>query len=361
MALAFDGTNLVTAYEDTQLIYTNVDLVVSNQSVTVSNAPAPGRIDLCVLKYLPGADAGVVNGSLSLNPANPAPGSSATVSAVIGNFGDVPLQEIPVAFYDGDPQAGGTLIGSMQYVASLGGGGATQQVSVVWNVPDVNSSQQVFVVVDPGNTLPDRDRSNNTNSLLSVLPELVVDSAADTEDGPASTLLVANIVNQGVIPTGPFTVAWRLDSPSGPQIASSPVGSLAAGQSVPVTATWDTSGIPFTSPYVAVYTIADSSNNVVEFDGTNSTYLQMVGVEASWVPQITGISVTNNSAVQIQFTAANSTPADFVIQSCGSLAPTIAWQAESGASITTVSPGVYQAVVSPQSNIRFYRVETTTP
>ena len=361
VALAFDDTNLVTAYEDTQMIYTNVDLVVSNQSVTVSNAPAPGRTDLCVLKYLPGSDAGVLNGSLNLDPPNPAPGTNATVSAVIENFGDVPLQQIPVAFYDGDPQAAGIMIGSLQYVVNLGGGGATQQVSVVWNVPGGNSSHQVFVVVDPGDTLPDRDRSNNTNSLLSVLPQLVVDSTADTEDGPSSTLLVANILNQGVISTGPFTVSWRLGSPDGTEIASSQVGPLAAGQSVPATATWNTSDIPFTSPYAVVYTIADSSNNVVEFDGTNSTYMQMVSVVPSWVPQITGISVTNRSSVQIQFNAANSTPADFVIQGSDSLVAPVSWQAESGATITAVSPGVFQAVVPAQGNMMFYRVQTTSP
>lgn len=276
---------------------------------------------------------------------------------MIENFGDVPLQEIPVAFYDGNPQAGGTLIGSMQYVASLGGGRATQQVAVAWSVPGGNSSHQVFGVVDPANTLPDRDRSNNTNSLVSVLPDLVVDSTADTEQGANTCLLVANILNQGVIATGPFTVSWRLGSPTGAQIASNPVGPLAAGQSVPVTATWNTTGVPFTSPYVAVYTVVDSSNNVVEFE-TNSPYLQLVSVVASWVPQITGITVTNNSSVQIQFNAANSTPANFVIQSSGSLRPPFSWQTESGASITTVSPGVFRAVVSPGGNMKFDRVET---
>jgi hypothetical protein len=156
-------------------------------------------------------------------------------------------------------------------------------------------------------------------------------------------------------------VSWRLGSPDGTEIASSQVGPLAAGQSVPVTATWNTSGIPFTSPYAVVYTIADSSNNVVEFDGTNSTYMQMVSVVPSWVPQITGISVTNRSSVQIQFNAANSTPADFVIQGSDSLVAPVSWQAESGATITAVSPGVFQAFVPTQGNMMFYRVQTTSP
>lgn len=359
VALAFDGTNVVTAYEKTQLIYTNLDLVVGNQTVTLTNAPQPGRTDLYVLTHLPGADAGVASNSLSLNPPNPAPGSAATISATIENFGDLPLQGIPVAFYDGNPQAGGALIGGLQTISSLGGG-ATQEVSVAWSVPGGNYSHQIFVVVDPAQILPDRDRSNNTNSLLSVLPDLVVDSTANTEADATSCTLIAQIVNQGVIATGPFLVSWRLGSPTGEEIANCTIGPLAAGQGVPATANWDTSGLQFASPYVAVYTIADSTNAVVEFDKSNNTYLQMVPVVASWVPQITSLSVTNGSSVQILFNAANSAPENFVIESSASLAP-VSWQAESGAAITTVSPGVFQAVVTVEGNARFYRVQTTTP
>lgn len=359
VALAFDGTNIVAAFANTQLIYTNVT-TDDDSPVTLTNAPQPGRTDLYVLTHTPGVDPGVSDGSLNLNPTNPAPGSSATVSAVIENFGDVPLTDIPVAFYDGDPNSGGIMIGSMQSVSSLEGG-ATQQVSVVWNVPPGNASHQVYVVVDPDDTLPDRDRSNNTNSVLTVLPDMVVDSTANTEEGVNSVSLNSEILNQGVIASGPFTVSWLLGSTNGPQIASCQVGSLAPGQSVPAIATWNTAGQAFTTPYVPVYTVVDSSNAVVEMDKSNNIYLQMVSVVPSWVPQITGISVTNNSSVQIQFNAANSTPSDFVIQGSGSLVSPVSWQAESGATITTISPGVFQAVVPAQGNMMFYRVQTTSP
>jgi len=309
-----------------------------------------------VLTHLPGAVAGEIAGSFSLTPTNPAPGTNAIVSAVIENFGDVPLTAIPVAFYDGDPQAGGIMIGGLQYVSSLGGG-ATQQVSVVWNVPAGNVSHQVFVVVDPNNTLPDRDRSNNTDSVLQILPDLIVDSTANTQVGATNVVLNAQILNQGVIPTGPFTVSWRLGSANGPQIASCAVGSLAPGQSVPATASWNTGGQGFHSPYMAVYTVADSSNAVVEIDKSNNTYLQMVGVVANWVPQLTSITVTNGSTVLIQFSAANSLPNNFVIQSTGSLASP--WQTEAGAVISTLSPGVFQAGVAASGNARFYRVQTS--
>jgi hypothetical protein len=98
---------------------------------------------------------------------------------------------------------------------------------------------------------------------------------------------------------------------------------------------------------------------VVEIDKSNNTYLQMVSVVASWVPQITDIAVTNNSSLQIVFYAADSTPTNFVIESSASLTPPDSWQTEAAAAITTVSPGVFQATVSPQGTLRFYRVRTT--
>ncbi len=357
VALAFDGTNIVAAYNNTELIYTNVT-TDDQPPVTLTNVPVPGPGNLYVLTHTPGVDAGVVDDSLSLDPTNPAPDSSATVSATIENFGDVPLNDVPVAFYDGDPNSGGVMIGGMQYVSSLGGG-ATQDMSVVWNVPPGNGSHEVFVVVDPYDTLPDRDRSNNTNCVLTVLPDLVVDSADNTQEGATTVGLNSVILNQGVIATGPFTVGWFLGSTNGPLIASCQVGPLAPGQSIPASATWDTAGQTFTSPYVTVYTVADISNVVTEIDKSNNTYMQMVQVVSDWTPQITSITVTNDSTVLIQFYAANSQPSDFIVQSAASLAPPVSWQTESEAVITELSPGVFQAAVPESSTAKFYRVQTS--
>ena len=82
-------------------------------------------------------------------------------------------------------------------------------------------------------------------------------------------------------------------------------------------------------------------------------------VAANWVPWITSIAETNGSSVQIQFNAANSVSSEFTVQSTGSLAPPPVWQTESGAVITTVSPGVFQAVVPVAGHPRFYRVLAT--
>ena len=355
VAVAFNGTNLVAAYEKTQTLFADLDIDVDGQTQTLTNVPQPGRTDLYLLTHLPGADPGLVASSLTINPPNPAPGSNATLSAVIENFGDVPVQNVPVAFYDGDPHQGGTQIGSVQTISSSLVGGATQAVAVAWTVPAAAHAHDIYVVVDPALSLNDRDRSNNSADQLTVLPDLTIDSSSYSEAGATRMTLLAQVVNQGVISSGPCTVSWRLDSADGEEIGHSALGSLAAGQGYSLTYQWDTSGRGFADAYVPVYVVADSSNVVQEIDKSNNDALQMVPAAASWVPRLAGIQ-TLADEVQLAFTAANSAPTDFLIESAGSLQAPISWEAEPGAAVSMTVPGVFQAQVAPRGAVRFYRV-----
>jgi len=125
-----------------------------------------------------------------------------------------------------------------------------------------------------------------------------------------------------------------------------------------VTYLWNTSGRQFSSAYVPVYAVADTTNSVPEFDETNNDSLAMVPVAASWVPRITRITRLGSGDVQLSFAAANSAPLDFVIESTDSLGSP-SWQTEQSALITTTAPGVFQVQVSPQGAVRFYRVRAS--
>jgi uncharacterized repeat protein (TIGR01451 family) len=356
LAVAFNGTNLVVAYDKTQNLRTNLDLDVNGQTMTLTNVLQPGRSDLYVLTHTPGSDPGLVPASLMVDPPNPTPGTNAMLSVVIQNFGDTAIQNVPIAFYDGDPQQGGIPIGSTQIIPGPMIGGATQQVSVSWAVPVGAASHSIHVVVDPTQSLADRDRSNNSLSLTAVLPDLTVEGSWNNEVGTTSFSLVAQVANQGVIPSDACALSWRLEDHNGEEIGRSAVGPLAPGQSAPVIFLWNTSGRQFASPYVAVYAVVDSTNSVLEFDETNNDGLQMVPVAGAWVPRITSIAVPGPGVVQLAFTAANSSPSEFIIESTASLSSPVSWQTEPGAIITMSAPGVFQVQLSPQGNARFYRV-----
>jgi hypothetical protein len=87
-----------------------------------------------------------------------------TLRARIANSGNLtePTGPAAVRFYDGDPQAGGTQIGTDQMVI-LSGCGRNEVVSVTWpNVPP--GAHEVYVVVDPDGDFGETNETNNVAS-----------------------------------------------------------------------------------------------------------------------------------------------------------------------------------------------------
>ena len=120
----------------------------------------PGRTDLYVLKHHLGYDLAVSAEAVSFDPENPAPGSEATISALVENRGDLPVEGVTTRFYLGDPDDGGTLIGEATISEALIPGDA-QPAQVSWPVPQEPATHLVTVVVDPALVVDDPDRSNN--------------------------------------------------------------------------------------------------------------------------------------------------------------------------------------------------------
>ncbi len=208
---------------------------------------------------------------LVISPTNPAPGSTAIITATAFNSGGLALTGAQVAFYDGDPDNGGAQIGVAQSIASPFRAGATSTVNVQWNVPAADSAHPIYAVGDPTNSITESIESNNRISLTTVLPDLSVDWARTSWGGDAVTV-TANIRNAGVSPTtSPFSVALRADDPiSGATVVSANVSTLlAAGQSITVT-------LAITNPTAVItgshtgWVIADAENAVAESDVSNN-------------------------------------------------------------------------------------------
>jgi Glycosyl hydrolase catalytic core/CARDB len=84
-----------------------------------------------------------------------------TLKATISNIGNVSIEQpITVAFYSGWPPTG-TLIGSSSITLGLGGCATMAQVSMTW--PNLGSgAHPMYMTVDPGNTINEASKSNNT-------------------------------------------------------------------------------------------------------------------------------------------------------------------------------------------------------
>lgn len=143
---------------------------------------------------------------LTFTPDPALEGYDVALSALVRNVGDVAVDaasSIKVEFYDGDPNAGGTSIGSTTIDPLSAGGSAA--ATVHWEVPTA-AERLIFVVVDPEHTQTDEtildDNTAFANLTVLTLPDFAISQGALTlspsvpKPGEATTLTV-NVSNLG--------------------------------------------------------------------------------------------------------------------------------------------------------------------
>ena len=279
LSLAYNGSEMVMAYLKTQTLYEDIEVELGGEMQTIENVPQPGRTDLYFLRHSMCHDLAVAPDSVLLAPNNPEPGTTADITAVVENRGDLPAQTIQIAVYDGNPDLGGIQIGQTSVSDVIAGG--SQEVTVSWNVPDDLNAHRISVVVDPALAFDDRDRSNNTCSTWSVQPDLDVQTASSEHLSETGVALTVKITNGGVIPSGLFDVCWRLGSIDGEVLGSKEIQTIGAGSSRESTLVWDQSTHEFQNESVTVYAIVDSGDVVFESDEANNTHFQSVSVSST--------------------------------------------------------------------------------
>lgn len=250
-------------------------------------------------------------------------------------------------------------IGATQTITNALVGGARQQVTASWLVPSAPNAHSVFVVVDPGLSLDDRDRSNNVASMKTVLPDLAIATCWSSEVSASQVALVARVFNSGAMYSEPCEIAWRLGAVDGEEIGRSGLDVLMPGQTNEIAYVWDTSGRQFSNSFVTVFTVVDVAGVVPELDKSNNTYAQTVQVIPSWVPRLTSVNLVSAGTVTLTFEAGNYPASSFAVESTGSLASQIQWTVEASAAITNTAPGIFEAQVPVQGSQRFYRIRAT--
>ena len=269
VSLAFDGAELVLAYLKTQTLFEDMEVEINGQMEIIEDVPQPGRTDLYSLRHRMGHDLTVDPDSISLEPADSVPGATVTIRATVQNEGDLHAQNLPVQFYDGDPEAGGTLIG--EAVISNLIAGASQVVEASWGVPDDGTSHAVYVLVDPSLTYDDRNRANNTASSWFMMPDLTVETSQARQLSENEVVVTSRIRNIGNIASSPVTVAWYLGSVDGEMIGSEEVSAKAPDAFQDSVLVWDTTGCDSEDDTFVIYTVVDSNEVLTESDETNNT------------------------------------------------------------------------------------------
>jgi hypothetical protein len=223
--------NLTVAYNRVKIsLVTKTVTTEDGETVTLENVPEFGRVDLGVVKRRLAHDVGLTDGDFTVDASGILPGSEVRLIATVRNLGDFPAENVEVAFYDGDPEEGGTEILPRQVVPGFLDGAKSAEISATWVLPEPPARHTLYVVVDPDGRLPDLDRTNNRLAVSLGGTDLEV-QLRSTEVGPEGEgRILLTVVNRGA-PEAPASVlAVRYaEDPEGTPLATEQVPPLPPG------------------------------------------------------------------------------------------------------------------------------------
>ena len=113
----------------------------------------------------PRPDLAVFPSSISYKPTNPSPGAIVDIKAIVFNIGQNVAQNINVEFFNGDPRAGGSQIGTVKTIPTISPNGSGI-VSVQLDTSGLTAGPIIFLRVDPENKIAESNLTNNLTSRL---------------------------------------------------------------------------------------------------------------------------------------------------------------------------------------------------
>jgi hypothetical protein len=206
--------NLLIAYLNTEIQEVTVESKNDDGTTTVVNgALRPGRTDLLLARRRMVTDLSVEPESLLANATTWGPGSIVTLTAKLLNTGDKPVTDASIAFYDGDPRLGGSLIGHV-VVPDQFKGGTSYTATLDWTIPaDTDERHTIFAVADHLNAVEENDETNNRIFNRVGGPDLQITYLGSDvmSDGAANARVRVTNVGSPIAP-GSEVVVW--DAPT---------------------------------------------------------------------------------------------------------------------------------------------------
>ncbi len=221
--------NLTVAYNKVQIIRTNLTLALENGgSVTITNVPQPGRVDLAVVKRVLIKDLALNAGDFQASGVNYLPGDPIVLTATIRNLGDLGIANPKVGFYDGDPAHGGGRITNITMAGWLDGGTNTM-VSAVWVLPEPATNHALYAVVDPDSAVAEFNEANNVQSLRIGDLDLQASLVSWRAETNGAVRVIAQIQNLGAPPATNSLLAIRRQGETNAPLATAQVPLLEPG------------------------------------------------------------------------------------------------------------------------------------
>ena len=264
---AFDPSGqLMVAYALDHLTET---VKIISPTLIITGVTEYDHTDLYVLHYTPDTDLTVSDFSLPEYFENPWPGDVVDLYATVQNAGDWNVVSPTISFYDGDPNAGGTLITTTYVVSGPLVGGMSQEVSVRWTVPVTPvQPHTLYAVVDSADHITETDETNNVITLTTVTPDVAVSSAKTYYYDQHQVVPLAIVANNGPVTATNILVEFRADSITGTVSYSEVIATLEPDGLAAITTTWGVSSWPEGSHLY--YVTLDSNDTIAEVNETDN-------------------------------------------------------------------------------------------
>jgi hypothetical protein len=225
--------NLVLAYNNVTITKQTMAVTLEGGgTIDVPGVPQPGQVDLLLAKRALVKDLSLVADSLTAVGTTFLPGDSVTFKAKVKNTGNVAEENVQVAFYDGDPAAGGTLIQTVTVPGWLKASDEAE-VTATWTVPEPATARTAYVKVDPANAVTEFSETNNTQSLGLNGVDLDLQYVSGTVLRDGSVRVVVRIKNLGAPESPVATLVLKPKDGTDP-LAEVSVSQLDPGSSVEI-------------------------------------------------------------------------------------------------------------------------------
>jgi hypothetical protein len=263
---------LVMGYAATAITPITQTTVISGTGEVITyTLPVEGQTDLLTLSHaftrnltLTDSDPSTGSGQVFVvSDDHPAPGATVILSATVHNSGDLALDGVAVAFYDGDPAAGGTLLATQVWPVPLAAG-FTATFTTTYTVPTTGGARHLYARVDPVNAIAESNEADNTAHLAAFGPDLELAAAGVDYWGGSDVGLVTLIRNLGTTTSPATTLRFYREAITGTLATTDTVPALAAGAAITLTTPWNFGALAAGSyPLVAVV-----NQNQAEFTET---------------------------------------------------------------------------------------------
>ncbi len=227
----------------------------------------------------PKIDLSITSDEIIITPEDPAPSDELTIKTTVRHHGRLPSAPCKVAFYNGNPETGGTLLTDADCPGLSDG--QTAELAIKAQLPV--GEYDIFVVVDQENAVKEDNEDNNTASMelsvqkrydLAINSRDIVFSDENPDEGDI-VRIYATVVNKREENVDQVPVAFYLGNPAkdGVLLGQTVIEHIEANQSGLAEFDWDTAG--YSGRHI-LYVVVDPQNIINEVDETNNEALRII-------------------------------------------------------------------------------------